>query len=161
MEITHYELDNVVWKRRENEYVHDVKRSPQERDEYFSEILSMDTWIVEGVHSVDWVMQSIQEADVILLMDTNYFIRIYRITRRFLLQKLGREKANYVPSLRIFLRMFKWNRDFEKAKTEVLKKIDTYNDNLTILSDTEKVEKYIEEVYDHGIRDGTKKAIRL
>ncbi|MFZ3577781.1 hypothetical protein [Virgibacillus sp. DJP39] len=38
LSIVCYELDNVVWKRREDADVHDVKRTPQERDDYFSDI---------------------------------------------------------------------------------------------------------------------------
>ncbi|ASN07461.1 DNA topology modulation protein FlaR [Virgibacillus necropolis] len=146
MNIAHYELDNVVWNRRENEDVHDVKRSSQERDEYFFKIVNVDAWIVEGVHSVDWVIKSFERADVIIFLDINYFIRIYRIIRRFLLQKLGREKVNYVPSFKIFWKMFKWNRLFEKEKSEILKKIYTYNSNLVILSDNKAVENYIEGI---------------
>lgn len=158
--ITYYELDNVVWKRRENEDVHDVKRSPKERDAYFAEILGTDAWIVEGVHSVDWVMASVRQADVIILLDTNYFIRVYRIIRRFILQKVGLEKANYVPSFKIFWRMFKWNRQFEREKLEILKKIDTYNDNLVIVPNNEAVEKYLKEGFAHGIRNGLKETGR-
>ncbi|WP_404451383.1 AAA family ATPase [Virgibacillus necropolis] len=159
--IAYYELDNVVWKRRENVDVHDVKRSPQERDEYFSGILNSNEWIVEGVHSGDWVMQSIQKADVIVLLDTSYFVRIHRIIRRFFLQKLGREKANYVPSFKIFWRMFKWNHLFEKDKSEILKKIYAYNENLVILSNHKDLEKYLEEGHVHGLHNGLKETNRL
>lgn len=161
MSIACYELDNVVWKRRENEDVHDVKRSPLERDEYFAGILNTDAWIVEGVHSYDWVFQGIKNADVVIFLDTNHSVRIYRIIRRFSLQKLGREKANYIPTFKIFWRMFKWNGLFEKEKSEILEKINTYNDNLIILSDNKAVEKYLEEVHVHGVHNGIKKASRL
>ncbi|WP_430788296.1 AAA family ATPase [Virgibacillus flavescens] len=153
-----FELDNVVWKRRENEEIHDVKRTPEERDNYFATLLNREAWIIEGVHSFDWVMKSIQEADVILVIDTKYFVRIYRIIRRYLLQKLGREKANYVPSLKIFWKMFKWNHQFEKEKVAILKKLEMYNDNVVSLPNNKALEKYLVGEKINGVRDGFKKA---
>lgn len=161
LNIAYYELDNVVWKRKLNEDVHDVKRTPEERDEYLSGILNLNEWIVEGVHSVDWVMQSIQKADVIIFLDVNYFVRINRIIRRFFLQRLGREKANYIPTFKIFRKMFKWNHLFEKDKSEILKKVYAYNENLVILSENKDLEKYIEEGHGRGIHNGLKKADRI
>lgn len=145
MNIAYYELDNVVWKRRDDRDISDIRRTPEKRDAYFADILSRDTWIVEGVHSQEWVSQGIRRADVVIFLDTGYFVRIYRITRRFVLQKYGHEKANYVPSFKIFWRMFKWNRLFEKEKAKILKMVHTYNGSLIILLDNKAVDKYLEE----------------
>lgn len=43
--IPHYEKDNVVWKRTPSG---DVKKTPQERDAYFNDIISKKEWVVEG-----------------------------------------------------------------------------------------------------------------
>lgn len=56
------------------------------------------------------------EADVVLMLDPPYMLRTWRIIRRFFRQKAGLESANYRPSLKIFLRMFRWNRHFEKVE---------------------------------------------
>lgn len=44
--IAYYELDNVVWKRRDDRDISDIRRTPEKRDAYFADILSRDTWIV-------------------------------------------------------------------------------------------------------------------
>ena len=43
--VPYYEKDNIVWKRTANG---DVKRSPEERDIYFYDIIKENDWIVEG-----------------------------------------------------------------------------------------------------------------
>ena len=42
--VPYYEKDNIVWKRTANG---DVKRSPEERDIYFYDIIKENDWIVE------------------------------------------------------------------------------------------------------------------
>jgi cytidylate kinase len=47
--------------------------------------------VVEGVHH-KWVTPSLDNADLIIFLDTKYSIRIYRIIRRFILQNLELKK---------------------------------------------------------------------
>lgn len=44
-QIPYYEKDNIVWKRTPDG---DKKRSPEERDRIFKEIIESENWIVEG-----------------------------------------------------------------------------------------------------------------
>ncbi|WHY71005.1 AAA family ATPase [Fictibacillus enclensis] len=97
--IPSYELDNIVWKRSLSG---DIKRSEAERDQYLNEIIHSSAWIIEGVHT-EWVDSSFKQANVILVLDTPYSKRIYRIVKRFVLQKLGIEKSNYRPTFEIFI----------------------------------------------------------
>ncbi|MGE7768311.1 AAA family ATPase [Peribacillus sp. NPDC096540] len=107
-----YELDNVIWKRYESG---DIRRTEEEREEYFNTIINSETWIVEGVHNEEWVSNSFRNAELIIFLDTNYSVRTYRIIKRFILQKIGLERSNYKPTLNIFFKMFKWNRYFEEV----------------------------------------------
>lgn len=45
LNIPHYEKDNIVWERTVDG---DKKRTLEERDKYFNEIISKSQWIVEG-----------------------------------------------------------------------------------------------------------------
>jgi len=129
VEIPHYELDNVVWKRSENG---DIRRTEQERDNYLSSIVQSKRWIIEGVHH-KWVGESFREADLIIFLDTPYSTRNYRIIRRFFLQKIGAEKANYNPTFQIFKRMFVWNKNYEdKEKPEIMKMLSEYNHKIAV-----------------------------
>ncbi|MFP7170083.1 DNA topology modulation protein FlaR [Terribacillus sp. 7520-G] len=112
LDAAHYELDNVVWERNAEG---DRRRADTEKREILKEITRAAAWIIEGVHTDDWVEDSLHHADVIILLEPGYKVRQLRIIKRYLRQKAGLESANYKPTLRIFLNMFKWNRYFERT----------------------------------------------
>jgi adenylate kinase family enzyme len=139
LNIPFYELDNVVWKRSKSG---DIRRSEEERDEYLNTIIHSDAWIVEGVH-YKWVLPSFHNAELIIFLDTDYSKRIFRIIKRFILQKIGLEKANYKPTFKIFMKMFEWNYYFEnESKPEISNMLSQYNDKLLILKDNTEIKKY-------------------
>ncbi|SFJ59242.1 Adenylate kinase [Bacillus sp. 71mf] len=137
LNIPYYELDNVVWKRSEKG---DIRNTPEERDKQLNDIVSSDAWIVEGAHHT-WVSQSFQHADIIIFLDVALSKRIYRITKRFILQLLQLEKANYKPSFHMYLKMFKWTRGFEReSKAEILYMFGEYGDKVVVLKDNREVD---------------------
>jgi adenylate kinase family enzyme len=145
MNVPFYELDNVVWKRTETD---DYRRTTDERDEHFRKIIHSEGWIIEGVH-FEWVHESFDIADVIILLDTAYSKRTIRITKRFILQKLGFEKANYKPTFKMFRKMFVWNHFFEhESKRKILKILSTYEHKLVHLKDNTELEKKL--IWRHG-----------
>ncbi|MEJ8545362.1 AAA family ATPase [Brevibacillus borstelensis] len=138
LNVPFYELDNVVWKRFKTG---DVRRTDEERDELLGEITSANAWIVEGVHH-KWVQPSLQRADLIIFLDTGYSTRTFRIIKRFIMQKLGLERANYTPTFQIFRRMFVWNAQFEnESKPEIEKMLGGYSEKLLVLKDNSEMEK--------------------
>ena len=137
LNVPHYELDNVVRKRSKSG---DIRRSDEERDEYLAEIVNSDTWIIEGAHH-KWVLEGFQKADLIIFLDVGYHKRVVRIVKRFILQKLGMEKSNYRPTIRMFKMMFVWNASFEReSKPEILSILRQYQDKLLVLKDNTQVE---------------------
>lgn len=63
---------------------------------------------------------SFQNADLILFLNANLSTRRLRIIKRFLKQKIGIEKANYSPTLKISKDLYKYNTVFEyKSKPEI------------------------------------------
>jgi adenylate kinase family enzyme len=141
LNIVHYELDNVVWQRYETG---DVRRSVKERDEYLQWITRSDAWIIEGVH-YEWVQDSFENADIIILLNPTYATRIFRIMKRFFLQKLGFEKSNYKPTFAMFRKMFAWNRDFEeKSKPELLEILRNYNHKVIIMNGSKDLKQIYE-----------------
>ncbi|NBI30197.1 AAA family ATPase [Chengkuizengella marina] len=135
--IPYYELDNVVWERHKSG---DIRRTDEERDNYLEEIISSDVWIIEGAHNHQWVEKSFQNANLIIFLDTPYPIRIVRIIKRFILQKMGLEKANYHPTIKMFVKMFQWNAAFEKeSKPKILNMLNENKSNSIILKDNMKI----------------------
>ncbi|PFH88594.1 shikimate kinase [Bacillus sp. AFS088145] len=144
LNIPYYELDNVVWKRQK---VHeDIRRSEQERECYLDTLIRSDTWIIEGVHNEEWVGNSFKNADLIIFLDTRYSVRTYRIIKRYFLQKLKLEKSNYKPTLKIFFKMFKWNKYFEEVgKPTFFKMFKDYNDKILVVNNKSEIEDYFNE----------------
>jgi adenylate kinase family enzyme len=140
LDIPYYELDNVVWQRAKTG---DSRRSEQERDEYLNQIIHSKSWIVEGVHH-KWVLPSFQKSDLIIFLDTPLTKRRTRIIKRFFLQKIGAEKANYRPKLTIFKKMFTWNAHFEQvSKPEILNLLQPFTNKLIVLKDNNEAENYL------------------
>lgn len=140
LDIPYYELDNVVWIRHKSG---DMRRTEQEREEYLKSILQSNNWIIEGIHNEDWVSDCFNSADLILFLDTKYSIRTYRIIKRFLKQKLRIEKANYILTLDIFFKMFKWNRYFEEVgKINFFNKYGIHKDKIKVIKNAKCIKKY-------------------
>jgi adenylate kinase family enzyme len=141
LNIPYYELDNVVWKRQKDHK--DIRRSEQERECYLDTLIRSDTWIIEGVHNEEWVGNSFLNAELIIFLDTSYTVRTYRIIKRYFLQKLRLEKSNYKPTLKIFFKMFKWNKYFEEVgKPKFFKKFKDYNDKILVVNNINEVKDY-------------------
>ena len=141
--IPHYELDNVVWKRFQTG---DIRRSEKERDAYLKNIVDSDAWINEGVH-YQWVTESFVNAELIIFLDTRLPKRTYRIIKRYFFQQLGLEKSNYKSSFSMFLRMFRWNRYFEKvSKREIMQLLKEFDDKVIIIRDNNELETYLKEM---------------
>ncbi|MGE7625256.1 DNA topology modulation protein FlaR [Viridibacillus sp. NPDC096237] len=135
--IPYHELDNVVWKRCKTG---DIRRTVEEREDFLSVIIMSDSWIIEGVHTEAWVANNIKHAEIIIFLDTSYKVRIYRIFKRFILQKLKMEQAHYKPTFEIFLKMIKWNRYFEEVeKPNFFTQYEDYWDKFLIVSNKEEL----------------------
>lgn len=142
LKIPYFELDNVVRKRLDTG---DIKRTPEERDAYLEDIINSDKWIIEGVHH-KWVAPSLQNAEVIIFLDTKLSIRKFRIIKRFIRQKLGLEKANYKPTLKILMDLYKYNTVFEyHSKPEILKKLKSYDHKLIHFKSDIEITNYLEK----------------
>lgn len=88
--------------------------------------------------------RDIRRTDVIIFLDTDTSKRKYRIIRRFILQLLRLEKANYKPNLDIFKNMFIWNDNFEsRIKPKVIDKLAQYSSKTITLKDSIEIKGYI------------------
>lgn len=136
LNIPFYELDNVVWERGERE---DRRRSPEERDELLLTIIRSEQWIIEGVH-LDWVGDSFQQADLIILVDPPYRTRQRQIIKRFFKQRMKLEASHYKPTFTIFRKMIEWNKIYEtKNRQEILEALAPYKDKLLHTSNNKDV----------------------
>ncbi|SFA86608.1 MULTISPECIES: shikimate kinase [unclassified Bacillus (in: firmicutes)] len=141
LNIPFFELDNVMWIRNKSG---DIRRTEEERKEYLNSILHSNAWIIEGVHNDEWVLDCFHHAELIVFLDKDYSIRIYRIIKRFILQRLRIEKSNYRPTFQIFIKMFKWNRLFEEVeKPSFYKKSRIYSDKILLVKNSDDIRNHL------------------
>lgn len=142
MGIPYYEMDNVVWIRNQHG---DVRRTEQEKEVLIEQITRSSWWVTEGVHTDEWVQPAFQRADLIVFLDIPYMLRVYRIIKRFIKQKMRLEKAHYHPNLQMFFNMLKWNRWFEQVgKTRFFQMNQLAEEKIVILKSQQALEEWLE-----------------
>lgn len=114
-----HSLDDVVWSRSVDG---DIRNSEEKRDALLADILSHTSWIIEGAH-LGWSLKTFEEADQIIFLHPRLPVRLYRISLRFYRQKRGIEQASYIPTWRMYGRMFKWTYQYETIYKKQVRKI--------------------------------------
>ena len=82
--IRHYDLDNVVFIE-----VGKKERSIEQRSEELKRIISLDSWIIEGVFTEDWVMPALEKADKIIWIETPAITKLFRFFKKAFNRKDG------------------------------------------------------------------------
>lgn len=109
LNIKMFTLDEMVWSRGDEG---DMRNSIEVRDKALGAVIQQTSWIIEGTH-LGWPDRSFDEADQIIFLNPQVPIRVYRFSKRFLYQKRGIEPSSYIPTWRMYGRMFKWTYQYE------------------------------------------------
>lgn len=140
--IPHFDLDDLQWDNTAESY--GVKRPPEERDAILEELLTHDSWIIEGIYYA-WVEQCFEDADIIYLLDMPKYLYQYRILRRSLRRKLGLE-AGKRETLKSILALLKWTDTFQKKNmVEIASILEKYADKVQRLSSRKAVQNLLFE----------------
>lgn len=125
--IKYYEIDSIV-----HDDVNKKKRTPQQQNEIISNINKEDGWIIEGVlrENLEYLLEI---AEKIIYLDIPKNTRNKRILTRYIKQKIGIEKSNYKPSLKMLKMMYKWSNEFEKNREGFENKLNKYVDKLEVI----------------------------
>lgn len=125
------ELDQVVWERRDGG---DRRRTEQERVNILDDVLTKQGhWIVEGVHNEPWTKQTMEEADLIVLLLPPYTTRLKRILFRFVKQALRVEEAHYQPSLSMLLKLLRYDANYKHEIKDINASLLPYTDKLLVV----------------------------
>lgn len=107
-----YEQDNIVWMRTSKG---DVRRPDDEIENMFMNILTSDNWVIEGSPR-KLLKKRYEYSEYIIFLDTNSLLRLYRILRRWIRQRIGKESYNTKPTLRFLWMNIKWHFEFNNKK---------------------------------------------
>jgi len=120
LNIKHYEIDSIV-----HDDINSIKRTTEQQKEIIEQIDTQQEWIIEGTlrKNLNYLLD---KADNVIYLDTPLRTRKIRIFTRFIKQKLGIEKCNYKPTLKMLKQMYKWTKDYEKSREEREKLLNKY-----------------------------------
>lgn len=121
-----YDLDDIYWCNEKKSY--NIKADPKIRDKTLLNILKKKEWIIEGVYG-DWTRASFKDADVIIIIQSNKFIRSWRIIKRYIRRRVNLEKNNKKESWSSFLGLLKWSWNYyEKNFPGIYNELKKYED---------------------------------
>lgn len=135
-EIPMFQLDKVVW----DDDCGNIKRSDDEIQKLFKEILDKDSWIIEDVGRKIFA-KGIQEADVVYYINLPSWLIYKRCISRWIKQKLGKEEYNYKPTLRGLIQMIKWAHQDIKNKEEKIKRIKENSKKYEIINNKNIIDR--------------------
>ena len=137
--ITYYELDKISWDDEHG----NVKRSDDEVKALFNVILSKDQWIIEDVGRSKF-KQGLIEADIIYYIKLSRIKSYFRVTKRWIRQRLGKERYNAPPNFKQWLYYISTvNSYFKKEKTK-LNNLEQYKNKVKFITNKE-INKFINE----------------
>lgn len=128
--IKYYEIDSIVHDDKKN-----IKRSEDEQINIINQINKNDDWIIEGTLRKN-IYVLLELADKVIYIDIPLRIRRRRIILRYIKQKLGIERCNYIPNIKMLKNMFKWTNDYEKQKNKFERYLRKYKGKLEIFNES-------------------------
>lgn len=139
LKVPKYELDHLFWDH-DSEYF-GSQTLPAIRQEKLGKILAEQKWVIEGVY-YSWLEDSFHQADYILVLKTNVYVRDWRIVKRFLLRKIKLQKSPRKENLRTLLDLIKWNHNYDGNNlVQAIKLMKKHKDKVIILTKNEDVFK--------------------
>ncbi|MDD3223623.1 MAG: hypothetical protein PHX70_02770 [Clostridium sp.] len=105
------------------------KRSDEEQKSIIEKIDENQSWIIEGTYC-ESQQYAYDLLDKIIFLDTSLYKRKFRIITRFIKQKIGVEKSNYIQTFEMLKCMFKWTNDFDKNRQTYESRLLNYKDKL-------------------------------
>ena len=125
---TAYELDCLVYDDNNNH----IKRPDEVVMQLFDEVLNKDSWVIEDVGRKKF-NKGLIHCDKIYYLKINKSIVYTRVIKRWIRQRLGKEKYNYPPTLFQFFDMLKVTKKYFKNEREKLKVLEKYPEKVIYL----------------------------
>lgn len=142
-QVPYYEKDNIVWERTANG---DKKRTQQERDALFQQIIASDNWIVEGSPRKS-LRESFECCEYIIVLNERTMVRLARVFKRWVLQRMGKEKYNSKPTFKFLIYNIKWVFEFNGMKKTLFAELDSYGEKCKIFIHSTNAMKFVENIY--------------
>ena len=135
-------LDDIVFDN--SDIAFKIKRPEEERNKLLSDFIKTqnEDYIIEGVY-YDWLDESFEKADYIFLFEIPLYIRVLRVIRRWyrnLFDKSVKHKIGLISTIKLIKWMFEY---YKEEFPLILKKLEKYQDKVTMIKSKEDVRKVI------------------
>ena len=127
--IKYYELDKVSWDDEHG----NIKRTDEEAIKLFNEIINKESWIIEDVGREKF-KHGRDAADVIYYIKLSRLKSYLRVSKRWIKQRLGKERYNYPPIFRQWLYYISTVNSYYKGQKKKLKDLEKYKDKVVYVT---------------------------
>lgn len=127
--IQYYELDKVSWDDDNG----NIKRDKKEALKIFNDILKHKSWIIEDVGRNKFKKGRI-DADIIYYIKLSRIKSYYRVTKRWIKQRLKIETYNHPPTIKQWFYFLSTVNRYYKDQKEKIKSLEAFNDKLVFVN---------------------------
>ena len=127
LNINAHELDHLYWDPNVNRY--GIATDDITRTNMLNEIMDEPAWIMEGIYH-DWTEPCFEQAEVIVLLTTNVWIRHWRLIKRYFRHK-RKAYTGKRETFREIIQLLWWNHRYERKQLpEVMQALQPYIDKV-------------------------------
>ena len=137
-DISYYELDKVSWDDEHG----NVKRPEEEAQRIFGNILENEKWIIEDVGR-DKFKQGRKEADIIYYIKLSRLKSYYRVSKRWIKQRMGKERYNCPPTFKQWLYFISTVNLYYKRENTKLESLNEFKEKLKFI-DSKDMKKILQ-----------------
>lgn len=116
-----------------------IKRTDEEAQKLFEEILKNKTWIIEDIGR-DKFKKGREQADIIYYIKQTRIKSYFRVTKRWIKQKLGKEEYNQLPTFKQLLYFISTVNNYYKKEKIKLKELEVFQ-NKVVFIDCKKIKE--------------------
>lgn len=132
-------LDEVQYERDPQDPGDNRRRPDASRDAMFNEIIIHENWIIEDAGR-ECFRAGQERADVVAALDAAKPRLLWRVTRRWLRQRHGIERAQYRPDGKMLRLMWKWVLEY-RLRDHLYRP-----ENTVILKNRREIEMFIKSL---------------
>lgn len=108
-------LDDIMYEPDPSDPGDNRKRDPALRDRMFSGIISSESWVIEDAGRACFA-EGMRAADTVVILNPPRLKLYFRVVRRWIRQRLGREKSGYRPDLVMLKLMVRWVGEYDISR---------------------------------------------
>lgn len=144
LKIKKYNLDDIFWKKK---YTTREKDSIRRRK--LDKLVNKREWIIEGIWT-DWTSKAIKKSDIIIWLQTPYYLRSFRMFNRYLREKSKKENNSFKKTLKLIRYSGRYmkeiDEDYSAGYHSHKKLLSNKNFNVFIIRNGKQLKKFLENL---------------